>query len=73
MPRYDVFIAYGGLSESHARELYEALAESLGKDRVFFDKELSPGAGRRRSSRAYESCLPRGSRSRCARAPDGSC
>ncbi len=44
MPRYDVFIAYAGPNAPHARELYEALAESLGKERVFFDREaLRPG------------------------------
>ncbi len=45
MPRYDVFIAYAGPNAPHARQLFDALAESLGEDRVFFDREqLSPGA-----------------------------
>ncbi len=43
MPRYDVFIAYAGPNEPHARELYEALVGSLGKDKVFFDQEQPPG------------------------------
>jgi TIR domain len=43
MPRYDVFIAYAGPNAPHARELYEALAATLGKDRVFFDQEQPPG------------------------------
>ena len=43
MPRYDVFIAYAGPNEPHARELYDALSASLGKDRIFFDKALPSG------------------------------
>ena len=43
MARFDVFVAYARPNEPHARELYEALAEALGSDRVFFDRELPPG------------------------------
>ncbi|MEE8524888.1 MAG: toll/interleukin-1 receptor domain-containing protein, partial [Thermoanaerobaculia bacterium] len=38
-----VFIAYAGPNAAHARELYQALVEKLGKDRVFFDREQPPG------------------------------
>ena len=44
MARYDVFIAYARPNESHARELFGALAEAFGKDRIFFDREQPPGS-----------------------------
>ena len=42
--RLEVFIAYARPDESHARELYDALAAALGKDRVFFDRERPAGS-----------------------------